>query len=56
MYELMTLQQIPPKDVDAYEFNCDIKDGVRPSFLEEVVVPWCRYFFIHFYIYDTELL
>ena len=40
MYELMTLQQVPPKDVSVFEFDSDIKDGIRPSFLEEVV---CNY-------------
>jgi len=40
MYELMTLQQVPSKDVSVFEFDSDIKDGIRPSFLEEVI---CNY-------------
>ena len=36
MYELMTLQTLPPKNtVD--DFDSDIKDGMRPDFLEEVM-------------------
>ena len=38
MYELMTLQTLPPEDVDVLDFDSDIKDGIRPSFLEEVFV------------------
>ena len=36
MYELMTLQTLPPKNASD-DFDSDIKDGVRPEFLEEVI-------------------
>ena len=36
MFELMTLQTLPPKNAGVFEFDSDIKDGIRPSFLEEV--------------------
>ena len=36
LYELMTLDFLPPLDVDHFEFDSDIKDGIRPSFLDEV--------------------
>jgi len=38
MFELLTLQHIPPKTVDVFDFDSDIKDGIRPSFLEEVFI------------------
>ena len=37
MYELMTLQQLPPRGMDAFEFDWDIKNGVRPSFITDKV-------------------
>jgi len=37
MFELMTLQHVPPKDASVFEFDSDIKDGIRPSFLKEVI-------------------
>ena len=36
LYELMTLQSLPPRDVSPFEFDSDIKDGIRPAFLDEV--------------------
>ena len=38
MYELMTLQKLPPKGVDPSEFNWDIKNGLRPSFTTNKVI------------------
>jgi len=35
MYELMTLQEIPPKNA-VNDFDNDLKDGMRPEFPEEV--------------------
>ena len=36
LYEQMTLQLLPPRDVDRFDFDSDIKDGIRPPFLDEV--------------------
>ena len=38
MYELMTLQQLPPKGMDPSQFNWDIKNGLRPSFTTNKVI------------------
>ena len=35
MYELMTLQEIPPKNA-VNDFDNDLRDGMRPEFPEEV--------------------
>ena len=42
LYELMTLELLPPSGTDPQEFNTNIKDGIRPSFLDEV----CCYYTI----------
>ena len=34
----MTLQSLPPADVTSFEFDSDIKDGIRPTFLDEVSI------------------
>ena len=34
MFELMTLQILPPKSTYVFEFDSDTKDGLRPYFLE----------------------
>ena len=34
----MTLQSLPPTDVSPFEFDSDIKDGIRPTFLDEVSI------------------
>ena len=34
----MTLQFLPPADVSPFEFDSDIKDGIRPAFLDEVSI------------------
>jgi len=36
MYELMTLQTLPPKNA-FNDFDSDIQDGLRPEFFEEVM-------------------
>ena len=32
----MTLQFLPPPNSSPFEFDSDIKDGIRPSFLDKV--------------------
>ena len=32
----MTLQLLPPHDVYHFDFDSDIKDGIRPPFIDEV--------------------
>ena len=38
LYELMTLEYLPPLDTNPQDFNSDIKDGRRPQFLDEVAM------------------
>ena len=44
LYELMTLEFLPPSGTDAYDFDSEIKDGIRPLFLDEV------YYYLTVYI------
>jgi len=34
LYELMTLQLLPPPEVNSLEFDSDIREGIRPRFIE----------------------
>jgi len=36
MYETMSLALVPPKEYNMFEFDEEIKNGIRPGFLEKV--------------------
>ena len=38
LYELMTLQFLPPPEVGFFDFDSDIIDGIRPPIYKEVGV------------------
>ena len=37
LFELMTLRFLPPPEMSPFEFDSDIRDGIRPRFYEEVI-------------------
>jgi len=38
MYETMSCILVPPKEYSIFEFDEEIKNGIRPGFLENVIV------------------
>ena len=39
----MTLRSLPPPEVSVFDFDSDIRDGIRPPFYQEVSEDW-RYY------------
>jgi len=46
----MTLQFLPPPEVNTFDFDSDIRDGIRPPFFEEVAMHIANY--LNFMLHD----
>lgn len=40
MYEMMSCTLVPPKEYNIFEFDEELKNGIRPGFLENVMNTW----------------
>ena len=38
MYETMSCTLVPPREYSIFEFDEELKNGIRPGFLENVIV------------------
>jgi len=46
MYETMSLALVPPKEYNMFEFDEEIKNGIRPGFLEKALCMCIHYKFL----------